>query len=98
MNRKHKPIVLDDDEKVIEKNFDRLKSYSPAVKAKKMELYKQAAKTHTPKNKRITIRIHSGDLERIKHLAALEGLPYQTYITSILHKLSTGQIKNHHVE
>ena len=96
MNHKPKSIPLDDEEKEIEKNFEQLKSYSPTAKAKKMKLYEQAAKNYMTKNKRITIRIYSGDLERIKHLAAQEGLPYQTYITSVLHKLSTGQLKNRH--
>ena len=94
MNRKSKPIHLDDDEKAIEESFDSLKSYPPEVKAKKIKLHQQAAKDYLTKNKRITIRVYSSDLERIKYLAAQEGLPYQTYITSILHKLSTGRLND----
>ncbi|MEK9167834.1 MAG: antitoxin, partial [Patescibacteria group bacterium] len=39
------------------------------------------------KNKTISIRISERDLLRLKAKAAEEGLPYQTLITSTLHKL-----------
>jgi len=42
--------------------------------------------------KAITLRINKNDLERIKLEAEKEGLPYQTLITSILHKYSTHQL------
>ena len=38
------------------------------------------------KNKNINIRLSEMDLERIKLRADREGLPYQTLISSILHK------------
>lgn len=38
------------------------------------------------KRKSINIRISEQDLFRIKSKALAEGLPYQTYISSILHK------------
>jgi len=40
------------------------------------------------KDKRITVRIYSKDLVRLKEMALEEGLPYQTFITSILHKVA----------
>ncbi|MEI6055968.1 MAG: CopG family antitoxin [Lentisphaerota bacterium] len=40
--------------------------------------------------KSITIRINSTDLEKIKQIASKEGLPYQTYIKSRLHKIAVG--------
>jgi predicted DNA binding CopG/RHH family protein len=49
-----------------------------------------AAKNYLQKDTRINIRISSSDLQRIKQKAAYEGLPYQTLITSILHKYSVG--------
>ena len=53
----------------------------------------QAASENTfRKDKRINIRISSRDLERIQRRAAREGVPYQTYISSSLHKLVTGQL------
>ena len=40
----------------------------------------------------ITLRINENDLERIKFEAEKEGIPYQTFITSILHKYTTHQL------
>ncbi len=42
--------------------------------------------------KAITLRINENDLERIKFEAEKEGIPYQTFITSILHKYTTKQL------
>jgi len=57
-------------------------------------MHKEAATNYLKKDKRITIRVYSSDLERLKILAAREGLPYQTYITSMLHKVSTGRLRD----
>ena len=38
------------------------------------------------KNKNINIRLSEMDLERIKSRADREGLPYQTLVSSVLHK------------
>ncbi len=43
------------------------------------------------KDARITIRLSSSDLAAIKRRAAEEGLPYQTLISSVLHKYTTGR-------
>lgn len=44
------------------------------------------------KEKRISIRVFGEDLRRLKILAEGEGLPYQTLITSLLHKYITGRL------
>ena len=44
------------------------------------------------KNKNISLRISEGDLSGIKKVAAKEGMPYQTLITSVLHKFLTRQL------
>lgn len=51
-----------------------------------------AARNYFKKNERLSLRISSADLLNVKRMAASEGLPYQTYITSIIHKLTTGQL------
>ncbi len=43
------------------------------------------------KDKRINIRITSRDLSVIQKVAMLEGIPYQTFIASILHKFADGR-------
>ena len=58
----------------------------------KRELEKAASNT-LQKDKRINIRISSRDLVKIQERAAREGIPYQTIISSSLHKLVTGRFK-----
>ena len=57
------------------------------------KMSQQAAKNYFKKNARVSFRISEVDLENVKRMAANEGLPYQTYLTSIIHKLTTGQLK-----
>lgn len=94
MTTKHKNIKLDKYEQEIEDNFEKSKSLPPEEKARTIGMLQKAAKNYLTKDKRITVRVYSSDLDRIKMLAAEEGLPYQTYITSVLHKLSTGRLKD----
>lgn len=53
---------------------------------------KQAASNYFAKNERVSFRISTPDLNNLKRMAANEGLPYQTYLASIIHKLTTGQL------
>ena len=57
-----------------------------------IEISKQAAKNYFKKDARVSFRISSADLNNVKRMAVSEGLPYQTYLTSIIHKLTTGQL------
>lgn len=50
---------------------------------KKLEKY---AKETLRKDKRVNIRISERDLNELQRQAIHEGLPYQTFISSILHK------------
>ncbi len=50
------------------------------------------AKTAIAKDKRITLRISSADLEGIQARAIEEGIPYQTLISSVIHKYVTGRL------
>ena len=52
-----------------------------------------AARSTLQKDKRINIRISSRDLEKIQARAVKEGMPYQTYIASTLHKVVAGRLK-----
>jgi predicted DNA binding CopG/RHH family protein len=53
--------------------------------------YKAAAKATFKKDKRVNIRISELDLELIQERALIEGLPYQTLMSSVLHKYVTGR-------
>jgi len=88
-------IKLDKYEQDLEDNFEKLTELSPKEEKQKIKMLTKAAKEHMKKikDKRITIRIYSEDLVKIKELAREDGLPYQTYLTSLLHKIMTGKIK-----
>lgn len=52
-----------------------------------------AAQETMKKNKNINIRITENDLLSIKMMAAREGIPYQTLIGSVLHKYTSGILR-----
>ncbi len=51
---------------------------------------KQAARATMLKDQRMNIRISKRDLESLKIKALEEGMPYQTLVSSVLHKYVTG--------
>ncbi|TVQ97676.1 MAG: antitoxin [Spirochaetaceae bacterium] len=61
------------------------------VESLKQQL-KQAADRTGQKDYRINVRISKRDVDALKALALEEGLPYQTLITSILHKYVSGRM------
>ncbi len=54
--------------------------------------YEEAARYTLKKDARLNIRISSHDLEVLRKKAAGEGLPYQTFVSSLLHKYVTGRL------
>jgi len=58
----------------------------------KKHLMETARKTML-KDQRMNLRISSRDLNRLKAKALEEGMPYQTLISSILHKYVNGKLK-----
>jgi predicted DNA binding CopG/RHH family protein len=51
-----------------------------------------AARATATKDRRVNIRLSSGDLQDIQARALEEGIPYQTLIASVLHKYVTGRL------
>ncbi len=49
-----------------------------------------AAENSLRKDERITLRLSSIDLDWLKQKAAYKGLPYQTFIASVLHEYAAG--------
>ncbi|MFH1846653.1 MAG: antitoxin [Candidatus Omnitrophota bacterium] len=62
-------------------------------KEAKVKRYALYAKNTIKKNKRISIRMSNQDYLGIQVKAMEEGLPYQTLITSIVHKYVLGTLK-----
>ena len=56
---------------------------------------KNYARATMRKEKRVNIRISERDLRELQRIAVHEGLPYQTFISSILHKFINGNLGYH---
>ena len=88
MNMK-KDIKLTKEEMDILKSAENGEFISVASKKRNIAQYSKIAKATSAKNKTISIRISENDLMKLKAVALQEGLPYQTLISSSLHKLTT---------
>ena len=54
--------------------------------------HQMIARNTLKKDKRVNLRMSSKDLEDIKIYAVEEGLPYQTLMSSVLHKFISGRL------
>lgn len=84
---------LDKYESQIVKDFESDEFRSVMSDSRKSELEKIAENTFK-KDKRINIRISSRDLSALQRRALEEGMPYQTLISSILHKYISGGLSD----
>ena len=83
---------LNKEEKEILASFERGEWKSvPHLDERNKELKSYTSAT-LKKDKRLNIRISSRDLNELQRKALHEGLPYQTYISSILHKFVNGHL------
>ncbi len=81
---------LDKEEKDLLESFERDEWESvPDLEKRRLELQEYASET-LRKDKRVNIRITGRDLRQLQRIALREGLPYQTLISSILHKYVNG--------
>ena len=80
-------INLDRSEKQIE---SAIQSYVPISGAKRRKI--ETILDATRKTKNINIRISQQDLENLRRSAEQEGIPYQTLISSVLHKFLAGRL------
>jgi predicted DNA binding CopG/RHH family protein len=87
-----KKTILDREEQDILDSYER-GEWKP-VKNVRAEIKKlsQYAKNTLQKDKRINIRMSSKDLDQVQVIAAQEGIPYQTLISSIIHKYVSGSL------
>ena len=64
----------------------------PVATKAELAKFKAAARATAIKDRRVNIRLSSGDLSDIQVKALEEGVPYQTLIASVLHKYVTGRL------
>ena len=62
-------------------------------KGENLDKYKEAAKQTFAKNHRINFRMSEKDFRGIQVKAIQEGIPYQTLVSSVVHKYLSGQLK-----
>jgi predicted DNA binding CopG/RHH family protein len=67
---------------------DELETLKKSLKTAASETIKQRSK-----RKAISIRLLEDDITKLKAMALNEGIPYQTYITHVIHKITTGQVR-----
>jgi predicted DNA binding CopG/RHH family protein len=72
---------LDFSEQMIENEAENYQKVSDQTKEKIESILGKNSK-----KKVITLRLNDNDLEQIKSIAVNEGIPYQTLISSVLHK------------
>ena len=85
-------IKLNEEEKDILESFEKGEWEPIKDKEKEIDCYSSYAKATLKKDKRINIRISDKDLESIQNIAIEEGIPYQTLISSLIHKFVTGKL------
>ena len=83
---------LDKEEKNIIESYKKGEWVS--TKKKDQNVFIEAAKASVTKSKRINIRLTSKDFYDIQAKALEEGIPYQTLISSIIHKYNKGKLKS----
>ncbi|MBC1259988.1 hypothetical protein FQK07_01665 [Synechococcus sp. BSF8S] len=83
--------TLDHEEQEILEAFEAGTLRSVATAAERSRLESSARVTQT-KDQRINIRLTSEDLGALRARALQEGIPYQTLISSVLHKYVSGRL------
>ncbi len=86
-------MKLDKNEKEILESFERGEWKSVKNVSATKKHFQQVATETLRKDRRINIRLSQKDLEGIQAKAAREGMPYQTLITSVIHKFVVGDLK-----
>ena len=84
-------MKLSKEEKNILRSVERGEWRSTARK-EELRKYQEAARHTLKKDARLNIRISSHDLETLRKEAVEEGLPYQTFVASLLHKYVTRRL------
>ena len=88
-----KTNYIDNDERIIIESLNSIDIKSIENDTKNIAFLQSTAKEFVKqKETKMNIRISSSELDKIKKRAEIEGLKYQTFVKSILHKYITGQL------
>ena len=86
-------VKLSKDEKELLDSVESGEFESTLTEARRKELETAATNTFK-KDKRINIRISNRDLVAVQSRASEEGIPYQTLVSSIIHKYVSGSLRD----
>ena len=90
------PKALNDDEEL-----EILQAWDAGVlkpvnnMAQEIKAHQTVAEATFKKDQRLNIRISSRDLKSLQARALEEGVPYQTFAASLLHKFVSGRLVDH---
>jgi len=82
----------DKNEKALMESIEKEEWVSITSLAEEIKKARQAARATVTKSERMNIRISPNDLRRLKIKAIEEGMPYQTLVSSIIHKYISGRL------
>jgi len=85
-------IKLDKEERDILDSFERGEWKSVKNLEQEIQKHQEYARQTLRKDKRVNIRISSRVLDELQARAIEDGIPYQTLISSILHRFVTGRL------
>src|SRR5215475_14507734 len=85
-------MKMDTEEKELLDSVERGEWKSAKGGKRERARYSRYAKATFRKDRRVNIRLSGRDLEAIQKRALSEGLPYQTLISSLLHKYAAGRL------
>lgn len=88
-----KVLKLTSEEKRLLEELERDEWFSTVSSQADFSSLKRAARNTIRKDKRVSIRISERDLTSIQKIALEEGIPYQTLISSVLHKFVNKKIE-----
>ncbi|MEJ5262610.1 MAG: hypothetical protein WHT45_08010 [Ignavibacterium sp.] len=83
---------LDNEEKVILESFNK-DEWKSVKSSKRVKQFRALAESTIEKNLRISVQISKRDFDELQKKAIKEGIPYQTLISSILHKYVNGRLR-----
>jgi len=83
---------IDQEDQDLLESFEQDEWRSIQGREPEIERYREYARATFKKDMRVNIRMSSKDLEGLKKRALEEGIPYQTLMSSVLHKYVDGRL------
>ena len=87
-----KKLKLDKEEQDILDSVERGEWKSVKNLKREISRHQQYARNTLKKDRRVNIRVSAKDLEEIQTIAVADGIPYQTLMSSVLHRFVNGRL------